>query len=94
MNTDLLTVLKNHSVQNEAPSHVKEDIIALSNSTPINVGVRVGAHFTLSFLYKITPIGSWVQRTILWKGDAMYNYDEGNGKDFLNQNSDFDNYIP
>ncbi|SBT72205.1 PIR protein [Plasmodium ovale] len=78
----------------ETPLHIEEeeDIVS-SNTTPINVGVGVGALFTLSFLYKFTPLGSWVNRTFLGRGNTMYNYEEENDQDFFDHNSGFDNYI-
>ncbi|SBT83414.1 PIR protein [Plasmodium ovale] len=78
----------------ETPLHIEEEDIVSSNTTPINVGVGVGALFTLSFLYKFTPLGSWVNRTFLGRGNTTYNYEEENGQDFSDHNSGFDNYIP
>ncbi|SBS91853.1 PIR Superfamily Protein [Plasmodium ovale curtisi] len=82
------------NLRNEVSLHIEENDNDSSHTTPINVGVGVGALFTLSFLYKFTPIGSWVNRKILGKGDNIYNYEEDYGQDFLDHNSDFDNYIP
>ncbi|SBT84816.1 PIR protein [Plasmodium ovale] len=82
------------NLRKEVSLHIEEDDNDSSHTTPINVGVGVGALFTLSFLYKFTPIGSWVNRKILGNGDSMYNYDEDISQDFLDHNSDFDNYIP
>ncbi|SBS95889.1 PIR Superfamily Protein [Plasmodium ovale curtisi] len=73
---------------------IKEDDSVSSNTTPINVGVGVGALFTLSFLYKFTPIGSLVNRTFLNRGNSMHNYDEENGHYFLDHNADSHNYLP
>ncbi|SBT52895.1 PIR Superfamily Protein [Plasmodium ovale wallikeri] len=77
----------------DIPLPIKEEDNASSNSTPINVGVGVGALLTLSFLYKFTPIGSWVNRTFLGRGNTMYNYEEENDQDFFDHNSGFDSYI-
>ncbi|SBT74262.1 PIR protein [Plasmodium ovale] len=77
----------------ETPLYVEDKDNASSNSTPINVGVGMGALLTLSFLYKFTPIGSWVNRTFLGRGNTMYNYEEENDQDFFDHNSGFDSYI-
>ncbi|SBS92305.1 PIR Superfamily Protein, partial [Plasmodium ovale curtisi] len=76
------------------PLHSEGESNVSSNTTPINVGVGVGALFSLSFLYKFTAIGSCVNRTFLGKGNTMKNYDEDIGQNFLGNNADFDNYIP
>ncbi|SBT55813.1 PIR Superfamily Protein [Plasmodium ovale wallikeri] len=81
------------NLQKEVSLHIGEDDNGSSHTTPINVGVGVGALFTLSFLYKFTPLGSWVNRTFLGKGNTMYNYEEENDQDFFDHNSGFDNYI-
>ncbi|SBT75083.1 PIR protein [Plasmodium ovale] len=78
---------------NEDSLQIEGDDKDSSHTTPINVGVGVGAFFTLSFLYKFTPLGSWVNRTFLGRGNTMYNYEEENDQDFFDHNSGFDNYI-
>ncbi|SBS84740.1 PIR Superfamily Protein [Plasmodium ovale curtisi] len=77
----------------DIPLLIKAEDSVISNTTPINVGVGVGALFTLSFLYKFTPLGSWVNRTFLGRANTIYNCEEENGQDFFNHNSGFDNYI-
>ncbi|SBT73697.1 hypothetical protein POWCR01_000144000 [Plasmodium ovale] len=77
----------------ETSMHTEGEDSVSPNRTPLNVGVGVGALLTLSFLYKFTPIGSFVNRTFIGKGDTMYNYDEDVSQDYLDDDSDFNNYI-
>ncbi|SBS94811.1 PIR Superfamily Protein [Plasmodium ovale curtisi] len=78
----------------DIPMHIEGEDIVSSNTIPINIGVGVGALFTLSSLYKFTPMGSWLNKTFLGRGNNMNNYGEENGLDFFDHNSSFDNYIP
>ncbi|SBT56982.1 PIR Superfamily Protein [Plasmodium ovale wallikeri] len=89
----LIQSLSSQYSSSETPLDVEDENNSSSNSTPTNVGVGVGALLTLSFLYKFTPLGSWVNRTFLGRGNTMYNYEEENDQDFLDHNSGFDNYI-
>ncbi|SBT84355.1 PIR protein [Plasmodium ovale] len=91
-NVTAAQVLASKYSSGETSMHTGEDSVS-PNSTPINVGVGMGALFTLSFLYKFTPIGSFVNRTFIGKGNTTYNYDEDISQDFLDNNSDFNNYI-
>ncbi|SBT71941.1 PIR protein [Plasmodium ovale] len=63
----------------ETSMHKEGEDNVSSKTTPIHVG--------------FTPIGSFVNRALLGKGDTMYNYDEDISQDFLDNNSDFNNYI-
>ncbi|SBT52194.1 PIR Superfamily Protein [Plasmodium ovale wallikeri] len=83
-----------HNSSNRVSFHVKEEDNASSNTTSINVGVDADTLFTLFFLYRFTPLDTWFNRTVLNRRDSMYNYDEASGQDYLDYNSDFDNYIP
>ncbi|SBS89176.1 PIR Superfamily Protein, partial [Plasmodium ovale curtisi] len=64
-----------------------------TNSAPINVGVGVVALFILSVLLKFTPLGLWINRTVINREDIIYNYDEENDQTFLDNNPDIDNYL-
>ncbi|SBS89139.1 PIR Superfamily Protein [Plasmodium ovale curtisi] len=86
-------VLASKYSSGETSMHTEGEDNVSSNTTPINVGVGVGALFTLSFLYKFTPISSFVNRALMGKGDTMYNYDEDISQDILDNNSNFNNYI-
>ncbi|SBT73486.1 PIR protein [Plasmodium ovale] len=89
----LIQSLPSQHSSSETPLDVEDENNSSSNNTPTNVGVGVGALLTLSFLYKFTPIGSWVNRTFLGRGNTMYNYEEENDQDFFDHNSGFDSYI-
>ncbi|SBS99753.1 PIR Superfamily Protein [Plasmodium ovale curtisi] len=84
--------LDSQGLSDGASLYVRGEDNILSNITPIMVGVVVGILFFLFLLYKFTPIGSWLHRTFLRKEDIMYNYDEENIQNLLENNPYYDNY--
>ncbi|SBS94397.1 PIR Superfamily Protein [Plasmodium ovale curtisi] len=67
-------ILAPQNLSGETALHVNEEDIASSNTASINV---------------VIGVSSWLNRTVLNRGDSMYNYDKENKHAFLDNDGDF-----